>query len=98
MKMPRIRNRWFAMAIAVASIAAFAESPAPAANNASETNQWTTADKNRDGMLSWEELLPFPAFSQDFDGIDANRDGKISRDEYAAWREVRLSDASSPSR
>lgn len=91
MKLPRIRNRWFAMAIAVASLFAFAESPAPAADNATRTHQWTTADKDRDGMLSWEELIPFPAFSEDFEGMDVDHDGKISRIEYASWRDARKS-------
>jgi hypothetical protein len=89
MKLSRNRKPWFVLAMAVTSIAAFAESPTPGAGTSSNTQQWTTADKDGDGMLSWEELLPFPAFTEDFNGIDADHNGKITRVEYASWREAR---------
>jgi hypothetical protein len=89
MTLSRSRKRWFVLAMAVTSLAAFADTPAPDAEGRSHTRQWTTADKDGDGMLSWEELLPFPAFNADFKGIDVDHDGKITRVEYAAWREAR---------
>jgi hypothetical protein len=92
-KRPRIHNGWFVLALLATSIAAFAESPRASLAHASSpgaadsTRQWTTADKDRDGLLSREELAPFPAFSEDFAAIDSNADGKISRNEYASWRD-----------
>ncbi len=94
-----IHNSWFAAVLLAASIAAFAETPpAPSQSAASSpdagnsSRQWTTADKNRDGLLSREELIPFPAFSEDFVAIDSNGDGQISRSEYASWRDSHKED------
>lgn len=98
MKGPRIRNGWLVAAFLATSIAAFAESPPPSLAHASSPGaadtprQWTTADKNRDGLLSRGELSPFPAFSKGFAAMDGNADGQIWRSEYASWRDSRKED------
>lgn len=93
MRPTKIHNSWLAAMLLAVSIAAFADPPASsgsttASPDAGNSNrQWTTADKNGDGLLSREELLPFPAFSEDFVTMDSNGDGQISRGEYASWRD-----------
>ncbi|MCB1573652.1 MAG: EF-hand domain-containing protein [Xanthomonadales bacterium] len=88
MKLKGFRTVLLAMA-ALAAPSAFAAQATPSTQTVSHPQQWTPADRNRDGQLSREELIPFPAFTEHFDAMDTNRDGKISRPEYAAWLESR---------
>ena len=48
-------------------------------------------DKNKDGVLSREEVKDDPALSSSFDLIDKNGDGKIDRDEFSVYRGDRQS-------
>lgn len=50
--------------------------------------EWTDADTNRDGYLSKDELVPYPTLGQDFDRIDTDHDGKLSRAEFGAWLDM----------
>jgi hypothetical protein len=88
MKLTGFRTGLLVMAT-LAAPSAFAAQEAASTQTVSHPQQWTPADRNRDGQLSREELIPFPAFAELFDAIDTNRDGKISRAEYAAWLESR---------
>lgn len=57
-----------------------AAAPAPAAR------QGMKLDANGDGVITREEAAKYPRFAQNFDQIDANKDGKLSTDEFKAWR------------
>lgn len=51
--------------------------------------RFKAADTNADGGLSMTELersKAFPAMHRNFDAIDVNRDGKVTIEEYRAWR------------
>ena len=52
------------------------------ASSRSAEAAFNRADTNRDGRLNREEAEHFPALSQRFDVIDANRDSFISREEF----------------
>ena len=52
------------------------------ASSKSADAAFNRADTNRDGRLNREEAEHFPALSQRFDVIDANRDSFISREEF----------------
>lgn len=73
------------LAAALASGTAFAQAPAPgtmptkAADSADA--KFVTADKDKSGMLEGAEL---DAFKADLAKIDTNKDGKVSKDEFAA--------------
>jgi hypothetical protein len=71
------------LAAAVASSAALAQSTPPAAPapNAAAEAKFKAADKNGNGTLDGAEV---DAFKTNLARIDANKDGKISRDEFAA--------------
>jgi hypothetical protein len=77
--------------VAVAIAAAFAvpllsqaqsDKPASAPSGAT-TPGAGMADKDKDGSISREEAKGTP-FEKDFDKLDKNSDGKLSRDEQAA--------------
>lgn len=72
-----------ALAVVVASSAVFAQSAPPAATapNAAAETKFKAADKNGNGTLEGAEV---DAFKANLARIDANKDGKISRDEFAA--------------
>jgi hypothetical protein len=87
MKLPRISNPLFAISLAVVSVAAFAEtSEIPGSRDAAP--EWTDADSNRDGYLTKDELVSYPAIGQDFEKIDADGDNKITAAEYASWMDM----------
>lgn len=71
------------LAVAVASSAALAQSTPPAkpAPDAATEAKFKAADKNGNGTLEGAEV---DAFKANMAKIDANKDGKISRDEFAA--------------
>jgi hypothetical protein len=69
------------LAVAVASSAALAQSTPPAAPSAAVDAKFKAADKNSNGALEGAEA---DAFKANLAKIDANKDGKISRDEFAA--------------
>jgi Ca2+-binding EF-hand superfamily protein len=45
-------------------------------------------DTNRDKMISKAEAANHPMLSQNFDKIDANKDGQLSRDELQAFQKA----------
>lgn len=69
------------LAVAVASSAALAQSTPPAAPSAAVDAKFKAADKNSNGALEGPEA---EAFKANLAKIDSNKDGKISRDEFAA--------------
>ena len=68
------------LAVAVASSAALAQSTPPAAPSAAVDAKFKAADKNSNGALEGAEA---EAFKANLAKIDSNKDGKISRDEFA---------------
>ncbi|HMM65450.1 MAG TPA: EF-hand domain-containing protein [Dokdonella sp.] len=84
MNLPRITHPLFAAAFMVASLTACAQQANTTAGKQTAP-EWTRADSNRDGFLSKDELVPYPALGQDFDKIDADHDGRISEAEYKSW-------------
>lgn len=85
MKLPSIKNPLFAATLTILSFAAFAEPADNMAGSRDAAPEWTSADTNRDGYLSKEELMPFPTLGQDYAEIDTDDDGKISQTEYVEW-------------
>ena len=69
------------LAVAVASSAALAQTTPPAAPTAAADAKFKAADKNGNGTLEGAEVN---AYKANLAKIDANKDGKISRDEFAA--------------
>ena len=88
MNTPRIRNPLIALALAMTSLAAFAQAP-PSQAHIDKAPEWSKSDTDRDGFLSREELIPFPGVLKKFEEIDTDRDNRISEAEYAAWRDHR---------
>jgi hypothetical protein len=79
----------FISAILVAfSGAAWAQVAESTANDAARpaAPEWSESDSNRDGYLTKEELIPFPAVLKHFEKIDSDGDGRISEAEYGDWR------------
>ncbi len=48
--------------------------------------QFINADLDRNGFLSREEAARFPKLVREYDRVDANRDGRISMDEFVQMR------------
>ncbi len=46
---------------------------------------WADLDSDKDGNLSKPETAPVPALNQVFDQADANKDGKLSAEEYKSF-------------
>ncbi|MCX8005783.1 MAG: hypothetical protein N2688_12660, partial [Burkholderiaceae bacterium] len=44
-------------------------------------------DTNGDGFIDRNEAASRPRLAQQFDAIDSNRDGRLSKDELRAWRQ-----------
>ena len=76
-----------AMGALLAAGSAFAGTDNMAARRDSAP-EWTDADSNRDGYLSKDELVPYPTLGQDFDRIDTDHDGKLSKAEFSTWMDM----------
>lgn len=55
------------------------------AKTAGSTTDATQVDRNGDRLISKEEAAALPALAQDFDKIDANRDGLLDQAEIGAY-------------
>lgn len=86
-RLPAIRNPLFAVAFALVSMAAYAQTPGMSAGVDEKAPEWSDSDTDRDGFLSKNELIPFPGVLKKFEMIDTDADGKISEMEYRDWRE-----------
>lgn len=53
-------------------------------------------DTDGDGMISQEEAKNSPRLSANFAAIDANKDGRLTRDEIHAWRHAQRPTATAP--
>jgi Ca2+-binding EF-hand superfamily protein len=53
-------------------------------------------DTNGDGLISRDEATNAPMMSRNFDAIDANKDGFLSREEIDAWRRAQQPTANAP--
>jgi hypothetical protein len=49
--------------------------------------RWKAADKDGDGLISRDEAAAMPRMSSHFDRLDANTDGRVSREEMRQSRE-----------
>jgi Ca2+-binding EF-hand superfamily protein len=49
--------------------------------------RWKAADKDGDGLISRDEAAGMPRMSSHFDQLDANTDGRVSREEMRQSRE-----------
>lgn len=60
---------------------------APATGPAATPKQvtWADLDGDKDGNLSKQEVSTVPSLSQVFDQADADKDGKLTADEYKAF-------------
>ena len=77
MELPRVANPLFSVSLAVITLIAFAEA-AEDPTSVAEVPTWSMLDINRNGEIGAEELAPYTWLSRRLDGIDADRDGKIS--------------------
>jgi len=53
-------------------------------------------DADGDGSISRDEAKAAPRLTENFDAIDTNKDGMLSRDELAAWRSAHHHRAAPP--
>lgn len=67
-----------AVAAALVSTIAFAQTAAPTAH--------AKPDANGDGLITKAEAAKFPKLAEKFDQLDKNKDGKLSRDELPMRR------------
>lgn len=72
-----------AMAVALASVAAFAQTAAPATTGGKARVQ---LDTNKDGAIDRAEAAKAPMLAEKFDQLDANKDGKLSAEERPQMR------------
>ena len=69
------------MALAITTGPALAQTTPPAASDAAVEAKFKAADKNSNGTLEGAEVDSFKA---NLAKIDTNKDGKVTRDEFAA--------------
>ncbi len=58
--------------------------------------RWKSADRDGDGLISREEATAMPRMSSHFDRLDANTDGRVSREEMHQSRERHQQQRSQP--
>ncbi|HEY4374365.1 MAG TPA: hypothetical protein VGN52_20755 [Burkholderiales bacterium] len=96
--MNTLKSLSFTALLALAPTLALAQTPPPAPGAAApapakghRVNRLKAADTDGDGMLSRAEVdaAGIKNLSKNFDAIDANKDGKLSRDEMKAYRLAR---------
>lgn len=71
-------------ALSLAASAAFAAALvfAASANEQMPNAKFNALDKNKDGVLSLDEVKGQRSYVRAFDAADANKDGKLDRDEF----------------
>jgi Ca2+-binding EF-hand superfamily protein len=74
-----------ALGLVSAASLAFA---APDGRAGAMSDRLKQADSNADGMISREEAKALPRVLQNFDAIDANKDGQVTADEMRAYRKA----------
>ncbi len=81
MRFSRARTRASVAAIAVA--AAFSAPAAHAADTPKvDTSRFNQLDRNRDGVLTQDEVRHIRDYARAFLDADENKDGKLDRDEF----------------
>lgn len=61
----------------------------PAAQSSGPAPAFAELDRRSVGYLSTEDAAAYPLLANDFIYADSNRDGRISRSEYARWAKAR---------
>jgi EF hand domain-containing protein len=79
-----------ALGLASAASLVFADEAAPQAQGHPHRHgmmmeKLRAADTNGDGLISRQEAAALPKLAQNFDAIDANHDGQISKDELKGF-------------
>jgi len=75
-----------ATGLAAASFLVFADAGA-GKHGGHRGERLKAADTNNDGLISKAEAAALPRIAQNFDAIDANRDGQLSSDEMRAFHQ-----------
>ncbi len=81
-----------AAATAVACGLSFAQAPAAPGAPAPQRHVMKKLDTNGDKLISREEAKANPHLAQNFDKMDANKDGQLSRDEMKAFHKANKAD------
>ena len=76
-----------ATALAAASFLVFADGGK--GGHGQKGERLKAADTNGDGMISRAEAATLPKIAQNFDAIDANKDGQVTTDEMRAFHQQR---------
>ena len=76
-----------ATGLAAASFLVFGGGPDGHAGHGRGGERLKAADTNGDGMISRAESAALPRIAQQFDQIDANRDGQVTKDELRAFHQ-----------
>jgi hyperosmotically inducible protein len=84
MKFNRAFPRVTALAFAISAAFGAATSYAADANEQSPNAKFVTLDKNKDGLLTRDEVKNLSNYGKAFDAADANKDGKLDRDEFTS--------------
>jgi hyperosmotically inducible protein len=82
MKSNRVVSRACALAFAISAAFGAATASAADANEHMPNAKFDTLDKNKDGVLTRDEVKGLRDYSTAFDAADANKDGKLDRDEF----------------
>jgi hypothetical protein len=77
-------------ALCIAAASSFAQAPADKSQRSSHGMK--NLDTNRDKLISREEAKAHSPLAQNFDKIDADKDGQISRNEMKAFHQANKAD------
>lgn len=65
---------------------AFAQSGSSQSSTAKMDRHFSYTDTNGDRFIGRDEAAHYPALMKDFNAIDSNKDGKLSREEMQSYR------------